>query len=112
VATLEQVVAAEGIELPVLASEIVETPVVKKKAGKKKRRRYRRRRGRPMNTAERDWYTWNHDFDTILHELVKNPIVNRIAPKTLVKRAEQFADAMLETQNRRKPPGVKSNGRF
>ena len=108
-ATLEQVVAAE-----VMSEVGVDTPVVKK-AGKKKRRkasRYRRRRGRLMNTAERDWYTWNHDFDTILHELVKNPLVNRIAPKTLVKRAEQFADAMLETQNRRKPPGVKSSGRF
>jgi len=108
-ATLDQAAAAEA-----LPSEIVETNPMVKKARKKKRKGFRRYRGRlsAMSTAERDWSTWNHDFDTILHELVKNPLVNRIAPKTIVKRAEQFADAMLETQNRRRPKGVKSNGRF
>jgi hypothetical protein len=94
---------------------VVEVPTVKKVSKKKSRMRSRRRRSRyrdRTSQAERDWQTWNHDFDTMLHQLVKNKEVNKLAPKTIVKRAEQFADAMLETQNRRRPEGVKSSGRW
>ena len=87
------------------------------KSKKKKKRvrtvaRYRRRRHRMIRPVERVWISWNHDVDTILHELVKNPSINKIAPKDIVARAEAFADALHELQNRRRPKGVTWDGRY
>lgn len=71
--------------------------------------RYRRRFFTPV---ERDWRMWNHDFDTILHEFVKNPAVNKLDPKKLVARAAAFADAMAEVQRARRPKGASSGRDF
>jgi hypothetical protein len=80
--------------------------------------RYRGRgRRRLFHRSLKDyaWWKWNHDFDTILHELVKNPAIvardetaTTIMPaKLLVQYAEQFADALREMQERRRPKGMK-----
>lgn len=56
--------------------------------------------------AVRQWRQWNHDLDTLLHELVKNPALADADPAMLVARAEAFADALRAMQDRRRPPGV------
>jgi hypothetical protein len=85
---------------------------VKMAGGKRKKRRRRRisyyRRGRFHDepVAQRAWRIWSHDFDTILHELVKNPAFARMTPKKLIARAEMVADAYKAMQDRRRPAGV------
>ena len=83
-------------------------------ARKKKKRKhyYRIRHHRVHRPEERVWMSWNHDVDTILHELVKNPKFSEMAPKDIVARAEAFADALHELQNRRRPKGVTYDGRY
>lgn len=79
----------------------------KKKATKaKRRRRTRYRRFLQRSPAQRAWLVWNHDLDTFLHELIKNPAMASIDPKEIVARAEAFADAVRELQDRRRPAGV------
>lgn len=89
----------------------------KKKKPEKKRKRHRRlvrvrfRRfaGSPV---EREWYVFNHDLDVILHELVKNPALASIKPAAIVKRAEDFVDALHALQAKRRPKGVAYDGRY
>ena len=78
------------------------------------RGRGRRRFGRfwQLDDKERRWYSWNHDLDTILHELVKNPGLADVAVEDILLRAEQFADQLHALQDRRRPPGVKYDGRY
>jgi hypothetical protein len=80
---------------------------VRKKRRRRTRSRYRRR-GRFFDepVAQRAWRIWSHDFDTILHELVKNPAFARMTPKKLIARAEAVADAYKAMQDRRRPEGV------
>jgi hypothetical protein len=83
-----------------------------KRARKKKRRVSKPRRVRSLrrfsfSPAERAWRTWSHDFDTLLHQLVKNPALVRVPPVKIIARAEAFADAYRAMQVRRRPKGVK-----
>lgn len=79
----------------------------KAKARPKRRYRYvriaRRGRGSPL---ERRWRLWNHDVDTLLHEMVKNPAHVSTPPEELIARAEAFADAYHAMQSRRRPPSL------
>lgn len=78
-----------------------------------RRTHYREARLKAMGTpAGRDWIMWNHDFDTILHELVKNPQLADVAAVDVVERAVQFADAIRKVQTERRPAGVDFDGRF
>ena len=60
-----------------------------------------------MGLKERAWWSWNHDLDSLLHELVKNPELVSLSPVDLVDRAAEFADALHNLLDRRRPPGVK-----
>jgi hypothetical protein len=66
---------------------------------KLRRRRYRRR----FDPEVRSWNLWNHDLDTLLHEIVKNPALAEIEPEVLIARAERFVDALWALQDRRRP---------
>jgi len=83
-----------------------------KKKAKNKTRQVRRavrlrRRFSKMGLKERAWWSWNHDLDSLLHELVKNPELVSLSPVDLVDRAAEFADALHNLLDRRRPPGVK-----
>lgn len=76
-------------------------------AAKKKKAKKRGYRVRPrflQSPIERRWRLWNHDVDTLLHEMVKNPGYINTAPEELIARAEAFADAYHAMQARRRPP--------
>lgn len=84
----------------------------KKSRAKKKLPRYYRPRFRsdPVADIAREkagivhaWRLWNHDLDTILHELVKNPALSTTDPTELVARAVAFADALRHAQDARRP---------
>src|SRR5277367_3191848 len=79
---------------------------------RKKRRRPVRRRFGAASPKERTWRMWCHDVDTLLHELVKNPQLNRLSATKIVSRAEELADAYHAMQERRRPEGVKFDGRY
>lgn len=81
---------------------------------RKHRARARRSRLR-RNPREAKWASWNHDLDTILHELVRNEgIVHRdehgtsfVPAKLVIQYAEQYADELHALQERRRPRGLK-----
>jgi hypothetical protein len=65
----------------------------------------RQRRRRRFDPEVRRWNLWCHDLDTLLHELVKNPALAEVPAVELVARAEAFADALHNMQDRRRPEG-------
>jgi hypothetical protein len=73
------------------------------------RARRKRRRALMNDPVVRRWNLWNHDLDTMLHELVKNPALATVDPRAIVARAADFADALREMQDQRRPPGVPSD---
>lgn len=85
-----------------------------KKAKKKKRRISRPRRRRRyyrrvilnMPKGAQAWRRWNHDLDTLLHQLVRNPAILKMPPKKLIALAEKFADEYLAMQDRRRPANI------
>lgn len=87
---------------------LTEKQIAERKATLKKRRalatklRVKRRRMQ-FDPKVRRWHLWNHDLDTLLHELVKNPELANVDPKVIVERAAAFADALRELQDRRRP---------
>lgn len=81
-----------------------------KKAQKRGIVRIRHKRSR-WSPEERAWHVWNHDIDTFVHNFLQNPVAAGMAPKEIVALAEQFADALHEMQERRRPEGM-SDGRF
>ena len=71
-----------------------------------KRRRVRRMRR--FNPNERRWRMWDHDFDTMIHGLARNPGVISMKPEQVVKFAAECADAMSATQDARNPKRFES----
>jgi hypothetical protein len=82
----------------------------KKKKAVKRRPRVRRVRlslhRRSRTPAEAKWRLWNHDLDSILHELVKNPALSTSSPEEIIALAERFADAYRAMIERRRPSDV------
>jgi hypothetical protein len=80
-------------------------------AKKKKRRvlgrvRVYRRRHAPMTSEERRYRVWSHDFDAVIHGLVRNQAALKLTPAQLVARAAQTANEMQKVQDASRPPGV------
>lgn len=62
-----------------------------------------RRRRLYANPAERRWRMWDHDFDTLMHGLARNPAAMAMAPEAVVDFASKVADAMSVEQDKRNP---------
>jgi membrane-bound lytic murein transglycosylase B len=60
-------------------------------------------RGRRFTPAERRREMWDHDFDTLMHGLSRNPAALGVKPSELVDFAAQVADAMAVVQDARNP---------
>jgi hypothetical protein len=83
----------------------------KKTKGKKRRivvrlARSRMRMRRFGSPEERAWRLYLHDFDTLLHELVRNTALADLDPKAIIAKCEAFADAYTAMKDRRRPPSV------
>jgi hypothetical protein len=74
---------------------------------KSKKRRYHVRRYRLPKTPEGHRYlTWTHDFDTVVHGMVRNPEAIKMTPAAFVAKAAGIAEEMRKLQDDRRPKDV------
>lgn len=92
---------------------MVKKIVKKKRLSRSVKNRVRRRyhRIRMRTPVEQKWWAWNHDLDTMLHQLVRCDALAKEKPEKVVARAAAFADALHALQEKkREEMGMRSKG--
>lgn len=51
---------------------------------------------------------WTHDFDTVIHGMVRNPAAIKMAAAAFVEKAAGIAEEMRKLQDGKRPKGVDS----